>query len=224
MLRPVFEYLQPENPKAAIALQAELRQRVIRQDTFADVQLVAGVDVGFEDQGATARAAAVVLQFPELTIIESAIARRPTTFPYIPGLLSFRELPVLLDVVGKLTTTPDLLLCDGHGYMHPRRLGIASHLGILLDHPTIGVAKSHFLGTHAPVGETAGAWQPITHQGEVIGAIVRNRTNVRPIYVSSGHRISLESAIQFVRQCTTKYRLPETTRLADRLSKQNGKL
>ncbi len=224
MLRPVFEYIQPENPQAAIALQEELRQRVIRQDTFGDVQLVAGVDVGFEDQGATARAAVVVLQFPELTVVESAIARRPTTFPYIPGLLSFRELPVLLDAVEKLTTTPDLLLCDGNGYIHPRRLGIASHLGILLDQPTIGIAKSHFLGKHDPVGETAGDWQPITHKGEIIGAIVRNRTNIRPVYVSSGHRISLESAIYFVRQCTTKYRLPETTRLADRLSKQNGTL
>jgi deoxyribonuclease V len=224
MLRPVFEYIQPENPKAAIALQMELRQRVSLQDEFGDVQLVAGVDVGFEDQGATARAAVVVLKLPELTVVESAIARHPTTFPYIPGLLSFREIPVLLNALAQLQTVPDLLMCDGNGYIHPRRLGIASHLGILLDHPTIGVAKSYFLGEHDPVSETAGAWQPITHQGETIGAIVRNRTHVRPIYISSGHRVSLKTATQFVRQCTTKYRLPEPTRLADRLSKRNGVL
>ncbi|MBE9028467.1 deoxyribonuclease V [filamentous cyanobacterium LEGE 11480] len=224
MLRPVLEYRHPENAKAAIALQEELRQQISLQDDFGDVQLVAGVDVGFEDQGATVRAAVVVLQLPGLAVVESAIARRPTAFPYIPGLLSFREIPVLLDVLAKLKTTPDLILCDGNGYIHPRRFGLACHLGLLLDHPTIGVAKSRFLGEHPALGEVAGDWQPITHQGETIGAIVRNRTNVRPIYVSSGHRVGLASAIKFVRQCSTKYRLPETTRLADRLSKQDGVL
>ncbi len=224
MLRPVFDYVQPVSPKAAIALQRELQPQVSLQDDFGLVNLVAGVDVGFEDGGATVRAAAVVLKFPTLTLVESVIARLPTAFPYIPGLLSFREIPVLLEAIAKLQTRPDLILVDGNGYIHPRRLGIASHLGLLLDHPTIGVAKSYYLGEHAPLGDIAGDWQPIVHQGETIGAIVRNRTNVKPIYVSSGHRVSLKSAIQFVRACTTKYRLPETTRLADKLSKQNGVL
>jgi deoxyribonuclease V len=222
MLRPVFEHIQPSSPQAAIALQRELRSQISLQDDFGFVNLVAGVDVGFEDAGATVRAAAVVLKFPTLTVVESAIARLPTAFPYIPGLLSFREIPVLLEAIAKLQTHPDLILVDGNGYIHPRRFGLACHLGLLLDHPTIGVAKNYYLGEHEPLGETAGDWQPIVHQDETIGAIVRNRTNVKPIYVSSGHRVSLKSAIQFVRACTTKYRLPETTRLADQLSKKDG--
>ncbi len=222
MLRPVFEHIQPASPQAAIALQRELRSQISLQDDFGFVNLVAGVDVGFEDEGATVRAAVVVLKFPTLTVVESAIARLPTAFPYIPGLLSFREIPVLLEAIAKLQTHPDLILVDGNGYIHPRRFGLACHLGLLLDHPTIGVAKNYYLGEHEPLGETAGDWQPIVHQDETIGAIVRNRTNVKPIYVSSGHRVSLKSAIQYVRACTTKYRLPETTRLADQLSKKDG--
>jgi deoxyribonuclease V len=224
MLRPVFDYVQPNSPKAAIVLQQELRSQISLQDDFGFVNLVAGVDVGFEDAGATVRAAVVVLKFPTLTVVESVIARLPTAFPYIPGLLSFREIPVLLEAIAKLQTHPDLILVDGNGYIHPRRFGLACHLGLILDHPTIGVAKNRYLGEHEPLGETVGDWQPIVHQDETIGAIVRNRTNVKPIYVSSGHRVSLKSAIQFVRACTTQYRLPETTRLADRLSKQNGTL
>jgi deoxyribonuclease V len=222
MLRPVFNHIHPASPRAAIALQRELQPQISLQDDFGYVNLVAGVDVGFEDAGATVRAAAVVLKFPTLTVVESVIARLPTAFPYIPGLLSFREIPVLLEAIAKLRTHPDLILVDGNGYIHPRRFGIACHLGLLLDHPTIGVAKSYYLGEHEPVGEAAGDWQPIVHHDETIGAIVRNRSGVKPIYVSSGHRVSLKSAIQFVRACTTKYRLPETTRLADRLSKKDG--
>jgi deoxyribonuclease V len=222
MPTPVIPYTEPDNAQTAIAIQSQLRSQVKLTDDFAPIQRVAGVDVGFEDEGKTARAAIVVLNLADLSVVESTIARRPTVFPYIPGLLAFREVPVVLDALAKLQHDPDILLCDGNGYIHPRRFGIACHLGVLLDMPSIGVAKSHYIGTHAPVGDNAGDWQPIIHQDETIGAIVRNRDRVRPIYVSTGHRISLTSAIDLVRRCTTQYRLPETTRLADRLSKQNG--
>ncbi|MFM2429958.1 MAG: deoxyribonuclease [Cyanobacteriota bacterium] len=224
MLRPVIDYIHPADAKAAIAMQLELRDQIALTDDFGPVQHVAGVDVGFEDQGATVRAAVVVLKFPELTVVDSTIARQPTGFPYIPGLLSFREIPVLLEALGQITVRPDVILVDGNGYIHPRRFGLACHLGLLLNHPTIGVAKSHFIGEHGPLGDRAGDWQPLLHQGETIGAILRNRDRVKPIYVSSGHRISLTSAIDLVRRCSTRYRLPETTRLADRLSKRDGVL
>jgi deoxyribonuclease V len=224
MLRPVFEHIQPTDAKAAIALQLELRDRVSLVDDFGPVHHVAGVDVGFEDDGATVRAAVVVLKFPELTVVDSTIARRPTAFPYIPGLLAFREIPVLLDAVAQVQVRPDVILVDGSGYIHPRRFGLACHLGLLLDHPTIGVAKTPYIGTHEPLGDQAGDWQPLIDRGETIGAILRNRERVKPIYVSSGHRVGLMSAIDLVRRCSTRYRLPETTRLADRLSKRDGAL
>jgi len=164
------------------------------------------------------RAAAVILGFPSLEQIESAIAHLPVRFPYIPGLLSFRELPVLLAAVGKLTFLPDLILCDGQGYAHPRRFGIACHLGLVLDRPSIGVGKSRLVGEHEAVPDRRGAWTPLVCNGEIVGAALRTRPGVRPVYVSAGHRISLETAIDYVMACTTRYRLPETTRQADRLA------
>jgi deoxyribonuclease V len=198
----------------AIAIQNQLRPYVCCCDRINTVSYVAGIDVGFEDDGRITRAAVVVLEFPALALIESAIARRTTTFPYVPGLLSFRELPAVLDAMDKLTHIPDLLLCDGQGYAHPRRLGIACHLGLMLDLPAIGVGKSRLLGKHEEVAGHKGAWQPLLDKDEIIGAVVRTRTGVKPVYVSSGHRISLESAIAYVLACTTCYKLPETTRLA----------
>lgn len=205
-------------PDEAVAIQNRLRERVISEDAFAPVQRVAGVDIGFEDQGATTRAAVVVLDFPALTVCEAALSRRPTSFPYIPGLLSFREIPAALDALAQLSAPPDLLLVDGHGRIHPRRLGIACHLGLLSGIPAIGVGKSPFVGQHEPLANTRGAWQPIRDKGETIGAIVRTRVNVKPIYVSTGHRISLQSAINYTMRCTTRYRLPETTRQAHNLA------
>jgi deoxyribonuclease V len=205
-------------PAEAVAIQNRLRERVICEDTFAPVQRVAGVDIGFEDQGATTRAAVVVLDFPALTIYESALSRRPTSFPYIPGLLSFREIPATLDALAQLSAPPDLLLVDGHGRIHPRRLGIACHLGLLSGIPAIGVGKSPFVGQHEPLANTRGAWQPIRDKGDTIGAVLRTRVNVKPIYVSTGHCISLQSAIGYVLRCTPRYRLPETTRQAHNLA------
>lgn len=202
----------------AKAIQAQLRSQVICRDQLGPVQYVAGTDVGFEDNYQITKAAVVVLQFPGLELVESQVVRLPTVFPYIPGFLSFREVPALLQAFEQLTILPDLILCDGQGLAHPRRFGLACHLGVLLDRPTIGVAKSRLVGTHADVAATKGSYEWLYDGEDVIGAVLRSRDRVKPIYVSIGHRISLETAMQFVWQCLTKYRLPETTRWADRLA------
>ena len=202
----------------ATAIQNQLSKEIITSDQLSEVNYVAGVDVGFEENYAISRAAVAVLSFPELQLIEQAIARRPTTFPYIPGFLSFREVPVVLDALSQIKITPDLILCDGQGIAHPRRFGLASHLGLLITVPTIGVAKSRLIGQHEELPPQKGNWQPLRHRGEVIGAVVRSRTGVKPLYVSPGHRISLPTAIDYVLRCTPKYRLPETTRWADKLA------
>lgn len=202
----------------AIAIQESLRQQVVREDRFGPVQTVAGVDVGFEAGGAVTRAAVVVLRLPQLELVESAIARRPTTFPYIPGLLSFREAPAVLDALDRLSALPDLIICDGQGIAHPRRFGLASHLGLCTDLPSIGAAKSRLIGHHEPVGEERGQWQTLGDGDEVIGAALRTRKGSRPLYISIGHRVSLETAIQLVLSCTRNYRLPEPARLAHRLA------
>ncbi|MGI2907042.1 MULTISPECIES: deoxyribonuclease V [Tolypothrichaceae] len=203
----------------AIAIQEQLQAEVITEDKFKEpVQYVAGVDMGFEADGTISRAAVAVLSFPDLQVIETSLAYRPTTFPYIPGFLSFREIPAVLDALEKITTIPDIILCDGQGIAHPRRFGIACHLGVLVDIPTIGVAKSLLVGKHEILPETRGSWQPLIHKGETIGAVLRSRTKVKPLYISSGHRVSLPTAIDYVLRCTPKYRLPETTRIADKLA------
>lgn len=205
-------------PAEAIALQRELRTRLILTDQLGAVRQVAGVDVGFEANGAITRAAVAVLRFPELELLDTAIARRPTEFPYIPGLLSFRELPAVLEALAQLRAAPDLLLCDGQGIAHPRRMGIASHLGLLVDIPSIGVAKTRLYGRHGAVPEQRGGWTPLQADGEVIGAALRSRPGCRPLYVSSGYRVSLETALGYVMRCCARYRLPETTRHAHRLA------
>jgi deoxyribonuclease V len=174
--------------------------------------------MGFEADGTISRAAVAVLSFPDLQVIETNLAYRPTSFPYIPGFLSFREIPAVLDALEKIKTTPDIILCDGQGIAHPRRLGIASHLGVLLNIQTIGVAKSLLIGKHEELADARGSWQPLIHKGETIGAVLRTRVGVKPVYVSSGHKISLPTAIDYVLRCTPKYRLPETTRIADKLA------
>lgn len=206
------------SPAEARAIQEDLRDKVISQDLLDKVQRVAGVDVGFEEQGTITRAAVAVLDFPSLTLVEQAIARLPTQFPYVPGLLSFREIPAVLAALEQLKTLPDLLLCDGQGLAHPRRFGIASHLGVLTDLPSIGVAKTRLIGTFGKVPEEKGGWTPLMDKAERIGAVLRSRTGTKPLFISAGHRIGLESAIHYVMACTPKYRLPETTRQAHRLA------
>ena len=208
----------PTDVTAAKAVQDALRGQVICEDTLGPVRLVAGVDVGFEDGGQITRAAVAVLEFPDLALYESRISRMPTRFPYVPGYLSFRELPAVVKALEELDCQPDLLLCDGQGLAHPRRFGLACHLGVLTDIPSIGVAKSRLIGTHDELPEEKGQWVPLLDKGETIGAVVRTRTNVRPLYVSIGHRISLMTAIDCVLRCTTRFRLPETTRQAHRLA------
>jgi deoxyribonuclease V len=203
----------------AVALQKRLASDVVREDRLGPVHRVAGVDVGYGKRGGDARAAVVVLELADLTVLESTTATRAVAFPYVPGLLSFREAPVAIEALGKLRVRPDLLLCDGQGIAHPRRLGIASHLGLLLDIPSVGVAKSRLFGTHEDPGPRRGDWVPLMDKGEVIGAVLRTRPGTKPVYVSIGHRVGLDTAVAFVMRCTTRFRLPETTRTADRLSK-----
>lgn len=210
-------------PKEGMALQSRLATEIVLRDQLGPVRHVAGVDVGFEDNGATTRAAVAVLAFPSLQLETSVIARKPTCFPYVPGLLSFREVPAVLAAMEQLDVLPDLLLCDGQGIAHPRRLGIASHLGLLLDVPSIGVAKTRLVGKHDEVPDKRGAWVPLRDVNETIGAVLRTRQGVKPLYVSPGHRIGLESAIAWVMACLTRYRLPETTRWAHRLASEKQK-
>jgi deoxyribonuclease V len=206
------------SPAEARAIQEQLSHEVIAKDDLGPVQLVAGVDVGFEEGGAVTRAAVAVLALANLQLVASAVVRQPTTFPYIPGLLSFREVPAILAALAQLSTPPDLLLCDGQGLAHPRGLGLASHLGILADIPAIGVAKTRLVGRHEPVGEEKGSHQPLLYKGKIVGVVLRTRARTKPLYISLGHRISLETAVAYVLQCTPRYRLPETTRQAHRLA------
>jgi deoxyribonuclease V len=208
----------PTDVASAREVQETLRSRVILEDDLGAVRYVAGVDVGFEDRGRTTHAAVAVLEFPSLTLHDQAISRSPTRFPYVPGYLSFRELPAVLQALDRLTVMPDLLLCDGQGLAHPRRFGLACHLGVLTGIPSIGVAKSRLIGVHDDPPPEKGQWVPLMDKGETIGAVVRTRSNVSPLYVSPGHRISLLTAIDYVLRCTTRYRLPETTRWAHRLA------
>ena len=217
------------SPAQAIALQKALAGAVLRADRFGPggrraIRRVAGVDAAFADGGRVIRAAAVMLDFPGLVLTEQVVVERPTTFPYVPGLLSFREVPALLEALGRLPAAPDLILCDGHGYAHPRRFGLACHLGLWLDTPTIGVAKSRLTGSHDEPGPAKGdvAWLLAgkgDRPGERLGAVLRTRERVKPVFVSAGHRISLRTALALTLACATRYRLPEPTRLADKLSK-----
>jgi deoxyribonuclease V len=203
---------------AAKILQENLRRQIIPEDRFEQINYVAGVDVGFEQNYTITKGAVAVLTFPHLELAEKAIARLPTSFPYIPGYLSFREIPAILEAMKQITITPELILCDGQGIAHPRRFGLACHLGLIVNLPSIGVAKSLLIGKHEELPLTKGSWQPLIDGGEIVGAVVRSRRGVKPLYVSIGHKISLKSAIKYVLACTTKYRLPETTRWADKLA------
>jgi len=212
----------PATPAEAIALQKALAPRVEAADRLGVVRRIAGVDVAFPAGGATTRAAVAVLAFPDLDVIATAVVEEPTRFPYVPGLLSFREAPAVLAALALLAEPPDLLMVDGQGLAHPRRFGIASHVGLLADLPTIGVAKSRLCGTHDDPGPGKGAIAPLLDGDEVIGAVVRTRAGVRPLYVSVGHRVALATAIRLTLACAPRFRLPEPTRLADKLSKEGG--
>lgn len=219
-----FEHPWDVTPQQAKDIQLRLRGRVILEDRFNAIRRVAGVDVGFEESNTVTRAAIAILSFPQLELVEYALARRPTRFPYIPGYLSFREIPAVLEALDKIRQAPDMLLCDGQGIAHPRRFGIACHLGVLTGIPAIGVAKSRLIGTHDPVPVEKGQSVALIDKDEVIGAVLRTRSRVKPLYISPGHKISLASAVKIVMQCVTRYRLPETTRQAHRLASNIQKI
>ncbi|RKQ38638.1 deoxyribonuclease V [Enterobacter sp. R1(2018)] len=197
--------------------QIELASSVIREDRF-DVNppaLIAGADVGFEQGGEVTRAAIVLLKYPSLELVEYKVARIATTMPYIPGFLSFREYPALLAAWEMLSRKPDLLFVDGHGISHPRRLGVASHFGLLVDVPTIGVAKKRLCGRFEPLGDEVGEKQPLIDKGEQLAWVWRSKKRCNPLFVATGHRVSVDTALLWVQRCMAGYRLPEPTRWAD---------
>ena len=203
--------------KEAIAIQRCLASQVRFIAMKKKPTIVAGLDCAFSKDGKIIFAAAVVIDTSDFSIIETTTANRKVVFPYIPGLLSFRETPACIDAIEKLKTRPDVFIVDGQGIAHPRRLGIASHIGLLIDKPTIGCAKSRLIGTFEEPGNKKGSHNPLMDSGEEIGAVLRTRTDVKPLYVSVGHKCALDDAISIVLGCTTKYRLPEPSRLAHQL-------
>jgi deoxyribonuclease V len=211
-------------PTEAIALQTQLAPLVIRTGDPGDVRLVAAADIAFPErtrgwQGGLARAAVVLMSYPGLALIAQHVVEVPVAFPYVPGLLSFREIPALARAFERLAAVPDLLLVDGQGVAHPRRFGLAAHLGLLAGIPTIGCAKSRLCGEAADPGPEQGSVSDLIDGGERVGLVVRTKIRVKPLYVSVGHLISLESAAEWVLRLALTHRLPEPIRLADRLSK-----
>jgi deoxyribonuclease V len=202
------------SPSEALRVQEQLCARVHIRPLAHPPRTVGGLDVHGD------RGAAVVLRWPDLTWVTGAIAECPVAFPYLPGLLSFREMPPLLAAIDQLDTMPDVFICDGHGLAHPRRFGLACHLGIWLGRPTIGCAKTRLCGRHTEPATERGATVQL-HGREVIGAVVRTRTNVKPVYVSVGHQVTLSDAVEIVLGCTPRYRLPEPVRMAHKMAK-NG--
>jgi deoxyribonuclease V len=201
-------------PKQAVALQRDLATRIDTTVPLPSFRTVAGADISYQRYSPIFYACVVVLKLPELTLVEERTAVLRTKFPYVPGLLSFREGPALLKAFAKLRRRPELVMIDGHGFAHPRRFGIACHIGLSLGLPTVGCAKTRLTGSHAEPPVEAGAETPLIDRGETIGAVLRNKNNVTPLYISSGHLIDLRSAVAAVRLTTRCHRIPEPTRLA----------
>jgi deoxyribonuclease V len=209
----------PSTVTEAKDIQQAVRKSVSLRDDFPQpLKTVVGTDVGFKEKGALTRAAVVVLDADSFEVLEETVLEIPTCFPYVPGYLSFRELPALLQAIAQLRVEPDLFMCDGQGIAHPRRLGLASHLGVLLDKPTIGVAKSRLCGTFQEPPLEKGAASPLMDKQEQLGWVLRSRTGVKPLFISPGHKISLSSALECVTAAFSPYRLPEPTRKADKLA------
>ncbi|RJQ54919.1 MAG: deoxyribonuclease V [Actinobacteria bacterium] len=213
-------------PKEAVRVQRELAGKVVREDRFDTWPpcLTGGADVSYSKKTQLLAGVVTVLSFPRLERLEHACVVQPSRFPYVPGLLAFREVPAIEAAFSRLEAKPDVLLFDGHGYAHPRRFGLASYAGLLLDVPTIGVAKTILVGeVEGRLGEKRGSSAPLVDKGDVIGVALRTRDGVRPVYVSEGHRVSLETAIELVLACSPKYRLSEPIRWAHTLSCDAGK-
>lgn len=216
------------HPPASIAdaktEQLRLAERVIVRDDFAEITTIAGVDMALDPERKLGVAGIIVYRYPALTEVTRVFAAAPLTFPYVPGLLSYREIPVLLATFAKLPTLPDLLVCDGQGIAHPRGIGIASHLGLFLDRPTIGCAKSILVGTHDALPDCVGATAPLRYRERDVGVALRTKLRCHPIYISPGHRISHATALNMVQQCCDGYRIPKPTREADRYVAECKKL
>jgi deoxyribonuclease V len=205
-------------PEEAIRIQKQLADEVCATPLGTSVETIAGIDVSI--RGDTAQAAIAVLQLPDLTLVDSALHQCDVPFPYVPGLLSFREMPAILPALKELAVRPDVLMTDSQGLAHPRRFGLACHLGVLLDYPALGVAKSRLTGEPtSDLGSEKGSRVPLVDDGEPVGALLRTRTNVNPVYVSIGHRITLDDAVRITLACSPRYKIPEPTRQAHKLSR-----
>ena len=223
-LKPLTNpHLRSLKPKEATALQERLSRKVIRKSgiNIKDVVTVAGVDTHYRDD--LALAAVVTIRLADLETVDFATAVKRVSFPYIPGLLTFREGPAILDALNNLAIKPDLLMFDGQGIAHPRRFGLASHIGLLLDMPTIGCAKTLLWGRYKEPGTEKGSYSLLKDGDETIGAVVRTRSRVKPLFVSIGHRINLQDSIRIVLICCHQYRLPETMRRADKLARKEAR-
>ena len=208
------------SPKQAIAIQNKLAPKVRPAIPSHDPRFVVGTDLAFSPDATQCIAAAVCWDSQNQTVVEQQVAVKKLTFPYVPGLLSFRECPTILAGLRKLKHQPDAIMCDGHGLAHPRRFGIACHVGIITGLPTIGCGKSRLTGTHKQPDQEKGSTTPLIDKGEIVGSLLRTRTGVKPVFVSVGHLIDLVTAVKLTLKCATQYRLPEPTRLADRLVAQ----
>lgn len=205
--------------KEAIQIQSELSKLVVSEDTLKEpVRSIAGVDASYDKRESICSAAVVVISLPSLEIVECVKSFVKVRFPYIPGLLSFREAPAIVEALSRIKNSPDIIFCDGQGIAHPRRFGIACHIGLITDLPTVGVAKSLLIGDCDEPCNERGSFTYLRHKDEIIGAALRTRVGVKPIYVSIGHKISLQTAIRVALECNKGYRLPEPTRLADKLA------
>jgi deoxyribonuclease V len=211
-------YVWPRDIPAAKRIQNELREKVRIQPLQQRLSSIAGVDAAFD--GERVIAVASLFAYPSLIHSADTMSREDIRFPYIPGFLSFREGHAIISAIRKLRHMPDVIIVDGQGIAHPRRIGIASHIGVLLDVPTIGCAKTRLMGEYVEPGTEKGQWSPLMYEGEQVGAVVRTRDNVRPVFISPGHLIDLPSSMEILLQCLTKYRLPEPIRRADHLSKK----
>jgi deoxyribonuclease V len=200
--------------------QQKLRGRVVTEDCFGQIRTVAGADLAFDPQTNDAVAGVILYGLPGLEEIERQMAWRKLRFPYVPGLLSFRESPVLIAAFQRLRTEPDLIMIDGHGRAHPRSFGIACHIGVLFDKPTVGCAKSLLIGEYQEPGPRTGSTSSLLFRGERVGVVLRTRDNVKPIFVTQGHRLALDTAVTLVRQCADGFRIPKPTREADRYVRQ----
>lgn len=212
----------PTTIDEAVQVQQELRHRVRLENDFGDIKIIAGIDVSYNIATNLTRAFIVLLDAKTLKIITSVKAELPTVFPYVPGFLSFRETPAILEAFKMLPQQPDLLMIDGAGIAHPRRFGIACHIGVLLNLPSIGIAKSRLFGRHGEIGTQKGDHMPLTDRGEQIGTVLRSKEKTNPLFVSPGHKMDQNTALSQVQKCLTTYRLPEPTRLADKLSKEKS--